>query len=74
MRRINQLVEVHENREQVGAKLSNYQQKMKSLFDKKVNDQPLQPEDLVIGWDVRQEDKGKNGKFDPPWFGPFKIA
>jgi len=24
--------------------------------------------------DVRQEEKGKHGKFDLLWFGPFKIA
>lgn len=73
-RRINQLVELQENREQVDAKLSNYQQKMKSLFDKKAKDRPLQQGDLVLRWDVRWEDKGKHGKFDPLWFGPFKIA
>lgn len=25
-------------------------------------------------WDIRREDKGKHGMFDPLWFGPFKIA
>jgi len=40
-RRMNQLVELHNNREQVGAKLSNYQQRMKSLFEKKTKDKPL---------------------------------
>lgn len=55
-------------------KLSNYQQKMKSLFDKKAKDRPLHPGDLVLRWDVRREDKGKHGKFDPLCFGPFRIA
>lgn len=55
-------------------KLSNYQQKMKSLFDNKAKDRPLQLGDLVPRWDVRWEDKGKHGKFDPLWFGPFRIA
>eukprot|EP00253_Pinus_taeda_P002558 PITA_02558 len=64
-RRINPMVELHENKEQVGTKLSNYQQKMKSMFDKREKDQPLQPRDLVLRQDVQWEDKGKHGKFDP---------
>jgi len=47
---------------------------MKSMFEKKVKDRPLQPGDLILWWDVWWEDKGKYGKFDPLWFGPFKIA
>lgn len=54
--------------------MSDYQQKMKLLFDKKAKDKPQQPRDLVLRWDVRQEDKGKHGKFDPLWFGPFRIV
>jgi hypothetical protein len=27
--------------------------------------------DLVLRWDVRNEDKGKHGKFDHLWTGPF---
>ena len=73
-RRINQLVELHENKEQVGTQLLNYQQRVKYLFDKKAKDKPLQQGDLVLKWDVRREDKGKHGKFDPLWFGPLKIA
>lgn len=57
---INQLVGLHENREHVGTKLANYQQKIKSLFDRKAKDQPLQSRDLVLQWDVRREEKVKN--------------
>ena len=58
----------------MGTKLLNYQQRMKSLFDQKAKDIPLQQGDLVLRWDVRWEDKGKHGKFDPLWFSPFRIA
>lgn len=58
----------------MGAKLSNYQQKMKFMFDKKVKDRPLQLGDFVLRWDVRREEKGKHKKFDPLWFGPFSIV
>jgi len=29
---------------------------------------------LVLKWDAINEDKGKHGKFDHLWLGPFKIA
>jgi hypothetical protein len=29
---------------------------------------------LVLIWDARNEDKGRHGKFDHLWLGPFKIA
>ena len=47
---------------------------MKSLFHTKAKDQPLQPGDLVLRWDVWREEKGKHGKFDSLRFGPFKIS
>jgi len=47
---------------------------MKSLFHKKAKDKPLRLGDLVLRWDVRWEDKGKHAKFDPLWFGPFRIG
>lgn len=28
----------------------------------------------MLHWDVRREDRGKNGKFNNLWFGPFKIV
>ena len=31
-------------------------------------------DDLVLRLDVRRQDKGKRGKFDNLWFGPFKIS
>ena len=30
-------------------------------------------EDLVLMWNARIEDKGKHGKFDPIWLGPYLI-
>ena len=29
--------------------------------------------DLVLRWDSRNEDKGKNGKFNSLWKGPYTI-
>ena len=29
---------------------------------------------MVLRWDARKEEKGKHGKFDNLWFGPFIIS
>lgn len=47
---------------------------MKELFDKKARERNFNRGDLVLRWDTRREDKGKNAKFDNLWFGPFSIA
>ena len=47
---------------------------MKLTFDKKVNKEVFQVNDLVLRWDIRREEKGKHGKFDNMWFGPFQIV
>ena len=30
--------------------------------------------DMVLRWDARKEKKGKHGKFDNLWFGPFIVS
>jgi hypothetical protein len=30
--------------------------------------------DLVLIWDVRNEEKGKHGRLDNLWMGPFRIG
>ena len=34
----------------------------------------FQLDEVVLKWDARNEDKGKHGKFENLWKGPFKIA
>ena len=29
---------------------------------------------MVLRWDARKEEKGKHGKFDNLWFGPFLVS
>ena len=29
---------------------------------------------MVLIWDARKEQKGKHGKFDNLWFGPFIVS
>jgi hypothetical protein len=73
-RRINQIIEVQQNKVEVDDKLQKYQDNMKFLFDKKAKDRDFLSGDLVLKWDARKEDVGKHGKFDHLWFGPFRIA
>jgi hypothetical protein len=73
-RRINQLIEVQQNRAKVDEKLQKYQDKMKALFDKKAKDREFIPDDLVLKWDDRKEDVGKHGKFDHIWCGSFRVV
>jgi hypothetical protein len=34
----------------------------------------FQINDLVLRWDARIEEKGKNSKFENLWKGPYKVA
>jgi hypothetical protein len=64
IRRIHQLVELHEDREHLLDKAHEHQQKMKKSFDRKVIKEDLQLGDLVLKWDVPRQDKGKYGNFE----------
>jgi hypothetical protein len=39
-----------------------------------VNKEDFQRGDLVLKWDASKQDKGKHGKFEGLWIGPFKIS
>lgn len=67
-------MELNETLEKVSLRLAEYQEKMKGLFDQRAKDREIQVGDLVLGWDVRRVEKGKNEKFDPLWFGPFRVV
>jgi hypothetical protein len=63
-RRINQLIHVHQLREEVYKNTKVHQDKMKKVFDKQTKVDDFKVDDLVLKWDARNEDKGKHGKFD----------
>jgi hypothetical protein len=73
IRRIQQLVEVQQTREQLVDKAYDHQLKIKQAFDKKGKREDFQVGDLVVKWDAPRQDKGKNDKFEALWIGPFKI-
>jgi hypothetical protein len=68
-RRINPLIHMQQMREQVFNNSQLHQDKMKRAFDRHTKD-----DDLVLKWDAINEDKGKHGKFDHLWLGPFRIV
>ena len=73
-RRINQLIHVQQMREEVYNNTQLHQDKMKKVFDKQTKVDDFKVDDLVMKYDARNEDKGKHGKFDYLWLGPFKIV
>jgi hypothetical protein len=61
-------------REDVYNNTQLFQEKMKKVFDKRTKVVDFQINDLVLKWDARNEEKGKHGKFDYLWKGPYKIV
>ena len=43
------------------------------MFDKREKADKFQVGDWVLKWDVVRQEKGKHGKFDSFWIGPFVI-
>jgi hypothetical protein len=65
---------VQQTREQLVDKAYDHQLKIKQAFDKKVKKEDFKLGDLVLKWDAPRQDKGKHGKFEALWIGPFKIS
>ena len=66
-------MEVQQNRDQVTDKAQVFQDKVKNIFDRKAKVDDFQQGGLVLKWDARHEDKGKNGKFEHLGKGPYQI-
>jgi hypothetical protein len=74
IRRIHQLVEVQQAREQIVDRIQDHQQRIKQVFDKKAKKERFQIGDLLLKWDAPKQDKGKHAKFEALWIGPFRIS
>ena len=70
---MNDLVGLNENKRDASAKKIKLQLQMKHLFDKKVVERKFSIDEMLLMWNARIEDKGKHGKFDPIWLGPYLI-
>ena len=72
-RRINQTIHLQQTREEVYHRVHILQETLKRMFDKRTKEEYFFIGDKVLRWDSRREDKGKHGKFDFLWKGPFII-
>ena len=73
VRRINQTIHLQQTREEVYNRAQKVQESIKNLFDKRKKSYDFKIRDKVLKWDSRREDKGKHGKFDNLWQGPYVI-
>ena len=73
-RRIYALIELQQERESVEEKAQLYRTKIKERFDRNIKENTFFNGDMVLRWDARKEQKGKHGKFDNLWFGPFIVS
>ena len=72
--RLQRLTLTQQTREEVFQNTFKLQERIKKIYDRKEKADKFQLEDVVLKWDARNEEKGKHGKFENLWKGPFKIA
>ena len=60
MRRMMDLVELHQIREQVIGKSEAHQQRIKGMFDKRAKADNFQVRSWVLKWDAVKQDNGKH--------------
>eukprot|EP00253_Pinus_taeda_P029470 PITA_29470 len=63
-RRMSNLVELHQIKEQLVEELRIHQKKINETFDRKAKRDNFQVGDWVLKWDALKEKKGNHGKFD----------
>lgn len=71
--RLNELVGLTERRKEASIKNQKFQVQVKTLFNKNMVSRKFENRDLVLMWNAIIKDKGKHGKFDPIWLGPYLI-
>ena len=72
-RRINHIIKLNELREKAYDSVQVHQEKMKKTFDRIVKEEKFLIDNQVLKWDAPHEDKGKHGKFDDMWVGPYIV-
>jgi hypothetical protein len=74
VRRMLDLVELQQVREQLVEKSEAHQKRIKDTFDRKTKVDNFQVGYWVLKWDDLRQDKGKHDKFNSLWTGPFMIT
>jgi hypothetical protein len=73
-RRTNELINIQQTREKSFNNSQLHQDMIKKDFERNTKEYDFKVGDLVLKWDARNGDRGKHGKFDHLWLGPFKIV
>lgn len=73
-KRICDLAEVHQIRDELVEKSTTNEKRIKEAFDRKEKADNFQVGDLVLKWDALKDKKENHGKFDTLWTGPFVIT
>ena len=68
-----QIIQLQQERETIENTTEMHKKMVKESFDKKVKKDVFAMGDLVLRWDARKDEKGKHGKFDNLWIGPFTV-
>ena len=68
------MIHLQQTREEVFQNTFKLQERIKKIYDRKSKADKFQLDEVVLKWDARNEDKGKHGKFENLWKGPFKIV
>lgn len=68
------MIQLQQTREEVYNNEQIIQDQIKRIYDERVKEDDFQLNDLVLKWDARNEEKGKHGKFDHLWKGPYKVG
>lgn len=71
--RINDIIQLDEERRLAKDRFKDYQDRVKKVFDRKAKSRNFQVGDLVLLWNKRHEKPGDHGKFDSLWLGPYQI-
>ena len=71
--RLNALILLDEVRRLAHEQNISKQQQVKFLHDKKSSERSFKAGDWVLKWNAKDQDKGKHGKFEALWLGPYII-
>ena len=67
------MIQLQQSREEVYNQTQVIQESIKNIYDRRTNEDDFELGDWVLKWDSGNEDKGKHGKFDSLWKGPYMI-
>lgn len=67
------MIHLRHIREEVLQNTSKLQDRIKNIYNRKTKEDDINLGDVVLQWDALNEEKGKHGKFENLWKGPYII-